>query len=63
MKVIVCQETCIGCGMCVDICPEIFEFNVENKATPKNKDDFEKMGDKIVEAKEICPVEAISVEN
>ncbi|GHV25557.1 hypothetical protein FACS189465_3480 [Clostridia bacterium] len=32
MKVLVNQDTCISCGMCVDICPEVFDYNSENKS-------------------------------
>jgi len=27
MKAVVDKNTCIGCGICVDICPEIFEID------------------------------------
>jgi len=27
VKVAVNKNTCIGCGICVDICPEIFEID------------------------------------
>ena len=32
MKIKVDQDMCIGCGMCVDICPEIFKLNSEDKS-------------------------------
>ena len=27
MKAIVDQQTCVGCGLCVEICPEVFEMD------------------------------------
>ncbi len=26
------QDMCIGCGLCVGSCPEVFEFNDDGKA-------------------------------
>lgn len=62
VKVIVDQDTCIGCGMCFDICPEIFVCNDDNKSEVSKEDAIENFGDKIREAQEICPVGAITVE-
>jgi ferredoxin len=32
MKVIVDEELCIGCGVCVSLCPEVFEMGDDGKA-------------------------------
>jgi ferredoxin len=29
MKAIVDKDLCIGCGLCVDVCPEVFEMNAD----------------------------------
>lgn len=64
MKVIVDQDSCIGCGACVSISDEkIFNFNDEGKAhvikTPSNKDEE----DIAIDAEETCPVDAISTKD
>ena len=34
MRVTVDEETCIGCGLCAETCPEVFEMN-DDKARVK----------------------------
>jgi ferredoxin len=59
MRVKVNQDACIGCGACVSICPEVFSFNDEGFseaiANKVNEEDEEK----IREAMDSCPTEAI----
>jgi len=61
MKVRIDEELCTGCGLCVDICPEVFEMGetVSKIKTPNVPSEFE---DKVKEAAESCPVEAIIIE-
>ena len=61
MKPIVNQETCIGCGTCESICPEVFKVGDDGKAEVLSAD-YDALAEKINEAKEACPVQAISVE-
>lgn len=62
MKAYVDKDLCIGCGLCPNICPEVFEYGLEDVATvivdtvPKDAEDTAK------EAEESCPSEAIRVE-
>lgn len=59
MKVIVDQDLCISCGLCVETCPDIFDWNDDGKAdvqvdpVPADREDCAK------EAMENCPVDAI----
>lgn len=62
MKAIVDQDTCIGCGMCIDICPEIFKYNDEDKSESILDEIPDDLKDKADEAAQICPVEAITLE-
>jgi len=62
MKVSIDEDTCIGCGRCVEICPAVFHLN---EATGKS----EVMDEEACEfvgcceaAAENCPVEAITTE-
>lgn len=61
MKVCVDQENCIGCGMCIDICPEGFKYNDENKSEAISEEVESGMEDKISEAADVCPVDAIEL--
>lgn len=70
MKVTVSQEECIGCGMCIDICPKVFKYNddfksevIESSAEETNEtENKEEIKEKVEEAKNACPVDAIIVE-
>ena len=51
------EVTCIGCGLCETICPEVFVMNNDSgKSEVRNH----KMSDKVKEAIKECPVDAIS---
>ena len=51
------EDTCISCGQCVEICPEVFELEGET-ASIKGDADLT-LTEKIIEAEDDCPVEAI----
>ena len=61
MKVTVDEETCIGCGLCTETCPEIFEMK-DDKACVKGDEVPGDLADACREAAEECPVEAIEVD-
>lgn len=55
------NEDCIGCGLCEGICPEVFHMTDANVAeatdeVPKGAEDAAK------EARDSCPVSAITIE-
>jgi len=61
MRAEVNPDTCTACGLCVDICPEVFEMGdscAEVIASPVPED----AEDSCREAAESCPVEAIRLE-
>lgn len=54
------EEGCISCGLCEEICPEVFKVeDVANVIEGVNYNDFE---DGIKESAENCPVEVIKYE-
>ena len=57
-KVVVNQETCIGCWACASVCPGTFEM-VDGKAKVK-KADIKKITCE-QDAAEGCPVSAITI--
>ncbi|MBL4931443.1 MULTISPECIES: ferredoxin [Clostridium] len=62
MKADVDKDTCIGCGLCPSIAPDVFDMQDDGKAgviadpVPNDSEDSAK------EAEENCPVNAINVE-
>ncbi len=61
MRVKVDAEKCIGCQMCVQIAPDLFEMK-DDKAVAKVEEVPEDKQDEAKQASEQCPVDAIPVE-
>jgi len=59
MKVTVDQDLCIACGVCIDICPEVFDWNDEGKSHVIVKEVPLDKEDEVRDAIESCPTEAI----
>jgi len=65
MKVSIDTNKCIGCGACVSTASEVFELQDiegETKAQVKDGADLEKNKQVVLNARDGCPVGAISVE-
>ena len=54
------EEGCTVCGMCEELCPEVFEM--EDEAVVKDGADFEINEEGIKDAVDSCPVEIIKYE-
>lgn len=62
MKKIVLNESgCIGCGACVGIDAEHFEFSDEGYSTVKSQENLESQA--LSDAIDACPVAVISIED
>lgn len=53
-------DGCISCGLCSEICPDVFEL--EDLAVVKPNSDFKAHEDGIKESADNCPVEVIKYE-
>ena len=61
MKAVVDKDECIGCGLCVETCPEVFDMDgdVADVIVDEIPSDAE---DSAQEAAENCPVDCITIE-
>lgn len=62
MQAKVDKDTCIGCGVCPTICPEVFKMDSDGQATAYVTPvpaEFEASAE---EAADSCPVSAIHIE-
>ncbi len=62
MKATVDRDTCVGCGLCESVCPNVFEMDSDSIAevitdviSPENEACA-------IEAQDECPVSAITVD-
>jgi ferredoxin len=60
MTVKVDKELCISCGVCVQTCPEVFDFGDDGKAEVISKDGCN--GCDCEDVADSCPTDAITVE-
>ena len=62
IKVKVNKDNCIGCGLCVGACPEVFEFDDEGKAAATAGPVTDENESSVLEAQGSCPCAAIEEE-
>jgi len=60
MKVTIDKDTCTGCGLCVDTCPEVFEVE-DSVAIVKIAEVPVNVAKTCQEAADNCPVECIKI--
>ncbi|HAN21804.1 MAG: ferredoxin [Clostridiales bacterium GWF2_36_10] len=63
MKATLDREGCISCGLCPEICPDVFRMAEDGIAEVYNEDVPEEAEDAAIEAQENCPVSVIKVED
>jgi ferredoxin len=62
IKVEVNKETCIGCGTCMAVAPEIFEFDNDGKSKPKTEIiEDQNLIEKAKDAEVACPTHSIKL--
>ena len=62
MKAKVDASSCTGCGVCVDICPEVFEMGDDNVSKVKVDAVPADAEDRCRDAAGQCPVSCIAVD-
>jgi len=61
MKPVVDHDLCIGCGLCEDTCPEVFQLRDDGLAYVIDEDPDPELYGLVRECEDICPVDAISI--
>ena len=61
MKATVDKDLCVGCCLCADLCPEVFQME-DDKAGVKVDEVPAGAEDACRDAAQQCPVEAIKIE-
>ena len=61
MRATIDKDTCIGCGLCAEISPEVFEMNDDNKARVATEIVSQAQYQNVEEAADSCPVNAIEL--
>ena len=62
MRAIVDQDTCTACGLCIDLCPEVYQEQEDGNAVAIEGDVPAEFEEAARDAADQCPVEAISIE-
>ena len=60
MKISLDQEKCIGCGVCCEVCPDVFSLGEEAGAAKVLRPESDELC--VLEATQSCPVGCIQAE-
>ncbi len=63
MKAIVDKDLCMGCGLCVEVCPQVFEMGEDDKAHAKTNPVPPGVESGCRDAADQCPASAIVIED
>ena len=61
MKPVVDQDLCIGCALCSDLCPEVFEIGDDGYAHVIDEAPDPELYGSVRDAESSCPTSAISI--
>ena len=60
MKAVVDRDLCIGCGLCEDTCPEVFQLRDDGLAYVIMDEIEPELYGAVRDCADLCPVDAIS---
>ncbi len=55
------KNACIGCGICIDMCPAVFEFDPHGLSEATISSIDPSLNNSVREAAKACPTNAISL--
>ena len=62
MKVSLDKNSCMVCGSCAGLCPEVFAMQDDGTMGVTNPNPDESLKKSVIDAKDACPAAAITVE-
>ncbi len=61
MKAVVDHDLCIGCGVCEETCPEVFQLRDDGLSYVIEDNPGHELYGPMRDAEDMCPVDAISI--
>jgi ferredoxin len=62
MRVVIDYDVCASTGACMQVCPEVFEVRSDGFLYLLDEEPPEALRPKVVEASQLCPTGAITIE-